>query len=62
LHDNGFLYAVNTQLLTGQPMAALRQLWEVKEDHSTFEQRATDMTLVIETLRPLGCLIPQPEH
>jgi hypothetical protein len=42
--------------------AALHQSWEAKEDHSTFEQRVIDMTLVIETLKILVFLTPRQEH
>jgi hypothetical protein len=60
--DNGFRCGVNTPLSIGQMTAALHQLWEAKEDHSTFEQRVIDMTLVIETLKILVFLTPQQEH
>jgi hypothetical protein len=61
-HDNGFLCAVSTPLSTGRPTVAPRQLWEAKEDRSTFELRATDMTLDIETLKILVFLTLQLEH
>jgi hypothetical protein len=43
-------------------MVAPRQLWEAKEDRSTFELRVTDMTLDIETLKILVFLTLQLEH
>jgi hypothetical protein len=60
--DNDLPYGVNTPLSIGQMTAALHQLWEAKEDHSTFEQLVIDMTLVIETLRHLDFLTPRLEY
>jgi hypothetical protein len=61
-HDNDLHYDVNIPLSIGQMTAALHHSWEAKEDHSTFEQRVIDMTLVIETLKILVFLTPRQEH